>query len=109
MTDEKESRREGPFEGKIDFEALERELICSIEKREDRERAERIKREADRISSLILYSDLPKIDIEIAIRNFRREVLEIFPDKEELFDALYISRFKRLWKQFRPDEEELMQ
>jgi len=108
MTDEKESRGEEAFEGEIDFEALERELISSIEKKEDRERAERIKREADRISSLILYSDLPKVDVEIAIRNFRREVLELFPDKEELFDGLYMNRFRRLWKQFRSPDEELL-
>jgi len=108
MTDGKESREEGPFEGEIDFEALERELISSIERKEDRDRAERIKREADRISSLILYSDLPKVDVEIAIRNFRREVLELFPDKEELFNGLYLNRFRRLWKQFRSPDEELL-
>jgi len=108
MTDGKESRGEGPEGEKIDFDALEKELIDSLEKREDRERAERIKREADRISSLILYSDLPKVDVEIAIRNFRREVLELFPDKEELFNGLYLNRFRRLWKQFRSPDEELL-
>ena len=71
------------------------------------DQVEVLEREADRISSMILYSDLPRVDIEIAIRNFRREVLSLFPEKEELFDNLYLSRFKRLWSQFRSGEGEL--
>ncbi|RKZ07583.1 hypothetical protein DRQ05_02885 [bacterium] len=94
--------------GDIDFESLERELLKSVETLEDRRLAARIRRDADRISSMILYSDMPKVDIEIAVRSFRREVLELFCDKAQLFDNLYLSRFKRLWQQFRNEGGELM-
>ncbi len=102
-----DSRDENAGRGEIDFDALEKELMKSVEEREDRALADKIRRDADRISSMILYSDLPKVDIEIAIRNFRREVLGLFPDKEELFDNLYFRRFRRLWSQFRRGEGEI--
>jgi hypothetical protein len=51
---------------------------------------------------------MPRVDIEIAIRSFRERVLASFPEKEELFAALYIGRFRRLWRQFRSDESELL-
>ena len=95
--------------GDIDFEALERELLKGVEKSKDRRLAERIRHDADRISSMILYSDMPKVDIEIAIRGFKREVLKVFPNKEQLFNNLYLSRFKRLWHQFRHEGGELME
>ena len=57
--------------------------------------------------SLILHSDMPAIDIEIQIESFRAEVLAEFPDGGELFDAIYLSRFKRIWSQFRSGEEDL--
>lgn len=70
----------------------------------DGRRAEAFRLSADRISSLILHSDMPRIDIEIEIESFRRDVLEEFPDKGELFDAIYLKRFERLWSQFRQGE-----
>jgi hypothetical protein len=96
------------IEWEPDWESIEREIFGSDERRRfDRQEMERIGRRADRITSLILYSDLPRIDVEIEIRAFRRSVLEVFPEKAELFDALYVSRFKRLWRQFRESEEGL--
>ena len=95
----------------IDWEALEREVFDSVEMREraiDRERAETFRREADRIVSLILHSDMPRIDIEIEIRAFRSRVLAAFPDKEFLFISLYLARFRRIWNQFRDEGDELM-
>jgi hypothetical protein len=95
----------------IDWESLEREIFSAAEggeRSEDRQRAEAFRREADRIVSLILFSDMPRVDIEIAIRAFRERVLGVFPEKEDLFAALYLSRFRRLWSQFRNDEEQLL-
>jgi hypothetical protein len=73
----------------------------------DYEQAEEIRRRADRISSLILHSDLPRVDIEIEIQKFREYVLEIFPEKEELLDSVYVNRFRRLWDQFRDTDDPL--
>ena len=98
-------------EAAIDWEALEREVFHAADMRErsyDRERAAVYRREADRIVSLILYSDMPRVDIEIAVRAFRRRVLAVFPEKEELFTALYLGRFRRIWRQFRQEGGELL-
>jgi uncharacterized Zn finger protein (UPF0148 family) len=95
----------------IDWEALEREIFKTAAERNreyDKERAADFRREADRIVSLILYSDMPRVDIEIAIRTFRDRILASFPEREALFNALYLSRFRRLWNQFRDDDDQLL-
>ena len=92
----------------LDWEGIERELFESAEERWiDESRAASYRRAADRIASLILHSDMPPIDIEIEIQSFRASVLEDFPDRQELFEAIYVSRFKRMWEQFRRDERPL--
>jgi len=94
-----------------DLQKLEEEIFREAgkkERRRDWERMDRIRRDADRITIHILYSDLPRIDVEIQIRSFRSKVLESFPGKRELFNGIYLSRFRRLWKQFRNPEEKLL-
>jgi len=91
---------------------LEEEIFREADRKKlarDYERMERIRREADRITIQILYSDLPRVDVEIAIRAFRKRVLESFPGKRELFDGIYLSRFRRLWSQFRNSDEVLLE
>lgn len=98
-------------EAGIDWEALEREVFGAAETHErarDRQQAAAFRREADRIVSLILLSDMPRVDVEIAIRAFRGRVLAAFPEKEELFAAIYLGRFRRLWRQFRDPEGTLL-
>ncbi len=56
---------------------------------------------ADRISSLIVGSDYPMIDIEIEKQKFREKISELFPDKIDLYDLIYEPRFRRLKEQFR--------
>ncbi len=60
-----------------------------------------LQRRADRIAFLIVATDYPDIDIEIEIRNLRRWCAENLPDRLELFEMVYASRFSRLWQQFR--------
>lgn len=52
---------------------------------------------------------MQRIDIEIEIESFRKDVLAEFPDGGELFEAIYLARFKRLWSQFRQNEEGLFE
>jgi hypothetical protein len=85
----------------IDWESLERQLFESAGRKLDEMRARGIRIEADTIVSMILRQDIPRVDVDIAIRKFRERVLEEFPGKEELFDGLYMSRFERIWQQFR--------
>ena len=56
---------------------------------------------ADRISSLIVAGDYPIIDITIEKQKLRERISELFPDKTELYELIYESRFRRLEEQFR--------
>ena len=66
-----------------------------------RERMRDFQRMADWVCVLILSSDLPAIDIEIEKNKVRERCLELYPDREELYEMVYESRFQRLWDQFR--------
>jgi hypothetical protein len=70
--------------------------------REERHLGE-LQRGADRISFLIVATDCPRIDIDIQRASLRRRCQTLFPDKMEVFDLVYESRFRRLWEQFRDD------
>lgn len=56
---------------------------------------------ADRIASLIVGSDYPLIDIEIEKQKLKERISELFPEKIELYELIYESRFRRLEEQFR--------
>ncbi len=66
-----------------------------------RRNMERLRRAADRVCSLILMSDYPEIDIEIEKAKVRQLAQELFPDRMDLYEMIYVSRFRRLWDQFR--------
>lgn len=64
-------------------------------------RLEEIARAADHLCYLIVATDCPRIDVEIERGNLRRRCAKLFPDKMDLYDMVYESRFRRLWSQFR--------
>lgn len=72
-----------------------------------RERMRELQRMADRVCVLILSSDLPAIEIEIEKNKVRERCLELYPDREQLYDLVYESRFSRLWEQFRCEDAEV--
>jgi hypothetical protein len=63
--------------------------------------ADTLQRGADRIAALILYSDLPEEDIALEIAALREVCEREAPDRAELFEAVYVGRFRRLWEQWR--------
>ncbi len=65
-----------------------------------------LQRRADRISSLIVASDYPAIDVVIEIRKLRDFAEEHFPGRMYLFEGIYGKRFRRLWEQFRSSSGE---
>lgn len=71
-----------------------------------RQKMRELQRMVDRVCTLILSSDLPVIDIEIERSKVRERCLELYPDREWLFDVIYESRFERLWEQFREESGE---
>jgi len=72
-----------------------------------RETLRELQRMADRVCVLILSSDLPAIDVEIEKAKVRERCLELYPDREWLYDMIYESRFDRLWEQFRHEPDEV--
>jgi len=64
-----------------------------------------LSRLADRVCQLILREDYPEVDVLIARRRLRERCEELFPDRMELYDLIYESRFDRLWEQFREGTE----
>ena len=69
-----------------------------------RRRMAALARLADRVSVLILRDDYPAIDVVIEVSNLRETAEEMFPGTRRLFDMIYLSRFRRLWDQFRSGE-----
>ncbi len=69
-------------------------------------RCRELQRRADRISSLIVASDYPAIDVAISVRQLREFAEAHFPGSGPLFRMIYESRFRRLWEQFRAADEQ---
>lgn len=63
-----------------------------------------LQRVADRVCVLILNSEYPDIDIRIEMENVRTRCQQLFPDRMELYEMIYESRFQRLWEQFRGED-----
>jgi hypothetical protein len=57
-------------------------------------------RQVDRVCTLILF-ERPECEIECAWIELRSEAERLFPDKAQLYEIIYKSRFCRLWEQFR--------
>jgi hypothetical protein len=70
-----------------------------------RDEARRLQRElaamADAVCRLIVSTDYPEVDVAIEIEKVRTRCEELFPDRMELFEMIYESRFDRLWEQWR--------
>lgn len=79
-------------------------LCVEIDTREEDEKVQSLSREAERIVSLILFTEYKKVDIEIESRKLREMCRDMFPEKEYLYDMIYGGRFERLWEQFREEE-----
>lgn len=62
-----------------------------------------LSRMGEKIVDQILFG-FPRVDIDIAISRMRDRCEEWFPDRLELFEMVYESRFDRIWEQFRDQE-----
>jgi hypothetical protein len=61
----------------------------------------RFEHRADEIVHLIVNTDVPWVDIAIQIDTLREEGRRLFPLKMDLFEMIYVRRFRRLWDQWR--------
>ncbi len=64
-----------------------------------------LQRMADHVCMLIVGTDYPEIDIEIEKAKVRQRCEELYPDRMDLYEMIYESRFNRLWYQFREARE----
>lgn len=68
---------------------------------DERDPAVTLQRLADRVASMIVTSTYTDLDCALAERELRMECLRLLPERMELFDRIYVSRFRRLREQFR--------
>lgn len=64
-----------------------------------------LQRMADQVCMLIVGTDYPEVDIEIEKAKVREKCEELYPDRMDLYEMIYESRFNRLWYQFREARE----
>jgi hypothetical protein len=76
-------------------------MILPGESEEREEPAIVLRRLADRVASMIVTSSYSDLDCALAERELRMECLRLLPERMELFDLIYSSRFARLREQFR--------
>lgn len=60
-----------------------------------------LQRQGNRVASMIVTSTYSDLECALAERELRMECLRLFPDRMQLFDWIYTSRFRRLREQFR--------
>jgi hypothetical protein len=60
-----------------------------------------LRRLADRVASMIVTSSYSDLDCALAERECRMECLRLLPERMELYELVYESRFRRLREQFR--------
>lgn len=58
--------------------------------------ARELQRRGDALTWTILYSDLPSIDVDLAIESLREWVRARLPDRLALFDMVWVARWERL-------------
>jgi len=76
-------------------------FLHSLESEEIRKKAKEIQLDADKICDMILNGEYPEVDIQIEMNQLKEKVEQYFPNKKQLYEMIYESRFKRLWDQFR--------
>lgn len=60
-----------------------------------------LRRRADEVCRMILSSACPAVEIALERGRLRSLALDLFPDRIDLYDMIYESRFDRLLEQFR--------
>lgn len=71
------------------------------EQEEEERKLAELKTHIDKVCFYIVSTDYSAIDIKIEASKARERCERLFPGKGYLFDLIYGSRFKRLWRQFR--------
>lgn len=71
-----------------------------------RQQLRHLRRSADDLCRMILTTGYPEAEIALARGRLRALAESLFPDRMDVYDMIYESRFERLWVQFRTAEGE---
>ncbi len=71
-------------------------MATAEEIREENRRVRRLQIVVDLVTSLLYQSDMPVEEAAALVAQTRQYALHLFPDKEQTYDLIYQSRFKRL-------------
>lgn len=82
------------------------EWLQNIEREDEEEKVQEIKRRSEEIVSCILDPAYRAVDIQIKMDALRDTITAYFPEKSYLYDLIYESRFKRIREQFRGGAQE---
>lgn len=72
---------------------------------EEQRRADRLRRAVDVAAAVIRQGRLTRAEAEALVATTRRRALELFPDKESVFDLVLAPRFARLVEEFTHDPQ----
>ena len=76
-------------------------MITYAQWRAERDNLKRLKSAVDSLSRDIVHARVKnQAELEQRIQRLRALCQELFPDKMDLFEMIYVSRFQRLWHQF---------
>jgi len=74
-------------------------MVTYKEYTDDKKGQARLKSEADRLSRDIAEGRIKsREELDLRITELKNLSSELFPEKSDLFDMVYASRFERLWK-----------
>lgn len=68
----------------------------NVRQRDEDRRMRQLRLLVDVTATIIRQRPLSRSEAEQAVEDLRRRALELFPDKAEVFDLIYGSRFRRL-------------
>jgi hypothetical protein len=71
-------------------------MATAAEIREENRRVRRLQVVVDLVTNLLRQPDLPIEEAAALVAATRQYALRLFPDKEQTYDLIYQSRFKRL-------------
>lgn len=77
-----------------------RTLPTDEEIREEQRRLRYLRTLVDLTASLIMQGRFGRSELEQMVEATRRQILALFPGKEETFELLYRSRFERLIQEY---------
>lgn len=75
--------------------------MISSDQEPDQKAYQDFQRRVDRLCVLIVASNCSDREIDIERLHLRVQAATLFPEKMELYDMIYESRFRRLRQQFR--------